>query len=523
MKKLSRKQWPDDHSENDFKCFGPPAINDGEFEGTMICDMGCFKQDGTDSNKFYHGAVVQSKKTGDWYAYFTWGRTGAPSPDFQFFHCFSKEEAESKYVKQLHSKNDKRGEWFNHATLGKILRAKPNKDCYLVRPQATRSTGLPDARTIAKNDVKPNGKKKSSKKIKAVSVDSHTMKLIRDLNIGTISYTRASMADQAIPTQAAINEGRDILSEAKYRVRSLGDDVEAQVSDKELINLTSMIYSRIPKKKGRKTKAAEWILSIDNISRWESDLDAFEAALHASDFGSEIEENPFGDMPIRRLEWLPPSSDTGKFLYRWLPKATRNKHGNVRPIKIRNMWLLEREGDINRISKAQSIVAKDNPRTRHKPLFQPERIDLDKEELKRSISSNTRLLFHGTRSVNVSGILRKSLQLPKKLVGVVITGALAGPGIYFADDWKKSAGYCSLRNSYWAGGGGAIKGRDAFMFVADVVLGKPYLLNGPKGFTSPPRGHHSVFMKGGGYVMNNEFIVYRANQCRLRYLIEFAA
>jgi len=39
----------------------------------------------------------------------------------------------------------------------------------------------------------------------------------------------------------------------------------------------------------------------------------------------------------------------------------------------------------------------------------------------------------------------------------------------------KSAGYCSLNNSYWARGSGAINNRKAFMFIADVVLGNPYV------------------------------------------------
>lgn len=137
-------------------------------------------------------------------------------------------------------------------------------------------------------------------------------------------------------------------------------------------------------------------------------------------------------------------------------------------------------------------------------------------------ASRTALLFHGTRSVNVSGILAKSLMMPKKLVGVAITGALFGPGSYFADDWKKAAGYCSLRHSYWAGGAGQVRGRKAFMFLADVVLGRPHVELSPRAFISPPNGCHSVFGKAGGTVVNNEWIVYNEHQSELRYLIEFS-
>ena len=105
---------------------------------------------------------------------------------------------------------------------------------------------------------------------------------------------------------------------------------------------------------------------------------------------------------------------------------------------------------------------------------------------------------------------------------MVITGAMFGPGLYFADDWKKSAGYTSLHDSYWSGGGGAVRGRDAFMFAADVVLGNPYVAPQAHGYTGPPHGHHSIYGKAGhSGVQNNEFIVFRAEQNQLRYLIEF--
>ena len=127
----------------------------------------------------------------------------------------------------------------------------------------------------------------------------------------------------------------------------------------------------------------------------------------------------------------------------------------------------------------------------------------------------------------MSGILRKSLLMPQKLVGVSINGALFGPGLYFADDWGKSAGYTSLSGSRWAGGDGVVHGRHAFMFLVDVVVGTPHLADRGHGYTSAPSGKHSVFGKGGhsrlsfGILQNNEWIVYRTEQHCLRYLIEF--
>lgn len=524
--KLPQKMYPDGHSPNDFQCFGPPATKDGVFEGTMIADLGCFKQDMVDSNKYYHGAVVQSKKNSEWYAYFEWGRQGAPNPSFQFIKCGSKSEAELEYADQLHSKNDKRGQWENHSALGTVLRPKPGKDCYLVRPQATRSTGLPDARTITSND----GAKQPVKVVKktTLKIDQQTLALMRDLNVGTVNYTRSEMSDAAIPTQAALDEAREILRVATQRVGVIGDDINVQHNDKELLQLTYDLYGRIPKKKDRGAAVDSWILSQNNIQRWGQDIDAFESALYAVDMG-EQDVNPFGDMPIS-MNWVSPNSEHGQFIYDWMPSASRNKHSYLGHMRIKNVWYVENSNELGRFEKTQKSIAADRWSPTEVPLHQPKkRIDLNPDALKLAIRSGTYLMFHGTRSVNVSGILRESLRLPKQLVGVAINGAMFGPGLYWADDWKKSAGYTSLDNSYYSAGSGAIRGRSAFMFVAEVALGKAHVAEEAYGFTSPPSGCHCVMGKHGrtkswgGKLLNNEFIVYTTAAHRLRWLVEFAA
>ena len=529
--KLDQGTYPESATPDDFQCFGPPATRDGEFDAVKVCDMGCFTQDGKDSNKYYHAAVVQHKKSKKWYAYFEWGRTGAAKPSFQFVQCADEADACQEFAAQLHSKNDKRGEWAEVAGI-RTLRAKAGKDCYLVRPMATRSTGLPDARSIKGNegakkpepkadDAKKDGTKNGKAPLKsAPKVDEQTVALMRDLRVATLAYTRGSMADASLPMQSAIDEARTILAEAQKRLLKVGDDVKKQIKDKELLELTTLMYSRIPKKKAVGAAAETWILSKDNVLVWQNDLDAFESALYSTDIEETKDPDPFDGMPLT-MEWVAPKSALGKFLHDWWPDATANRHAHLGKMEIKNLWTVERHGDAEQIPVAQKEV---KGKIDERPLHQPkERPDLKKPEAKAFQSTNTALLFHGTRSVNVSGILRESLRLPKQLVGVVITGAMFGPGLYFADDWKKSAGYTSLANSYWSGGSGAVKGRSAFMFAVDVVLGKPYVAPKAHGYTKPPDGHHSIFGKAGeSGLANNEFVVFQREQHRLRYLAEFA-
>lgn len=543
--KLDLKQYPAGHGPDDFQCFGPAATQDDKFEGTKIADLACFAQrDGedakaagkaADSNKYYHGSVVQSKKDKSWYAYFEWGRVGQKA-SFQFYPAGSASEAEKIYVTQLKSKNVKRGKWEQHKVLGQRLVPKSEKeDLYIVSPMATRSTGLPDAKTITCDDGIDQKKLAASKKPDApkaakpkIDLDRQTLSLMRDLNVATVKYAKASMADAALPTQGAIDKGRLILEEALKCVARIGDKIDEQVEDKELKQLTRDMYGLVPKKKDRGAAPETWILSANNILSWKQDLDAFESALYVADLGEIETTNPLGDIPAK-IEWLAPTSDLGKFIHEWMPKATRNVHGGVGGMKIKNVWKVDRHGDDAKLEKHQRSIGKFT--TEERPLHQPKvRIDLTRDQQKLFVESGTHFFFHGTRSVNVSGILRESLRLPRQLVGVVITGAMFGGGCYWADDWKKSAGYTSLRGSYWSSGDGGVANRGAFMFVTDVCIGKPFVAPGPRGYTGPPSGYNSVFGKGNfkqfgssqsSGVANNEFITYERESHRLRYLVEF--
>ena len=534
--KLAKDTYPENGGPADFQCFGPPATKDGQFDQAKIADLGCFTQDGKDTNKYYHAAIVQHRKSKRWYAYYEWGRTGAARPSFQFVQCSDESDAQRAFASQLHSKNDRRGEWADVAGI-RTLRAKKGKDCYLVRAMATRSTGLPDARSIKFNDgdkpgakstkkTKADAKKANApKKTKVREIDAKTRELLRDLSVATIAYTRGSMADESLPTQAAINEARTILSEAQKRLINLGDNVKKQLKDRELLELTNLMFGRIPKKKPLNAPPQDWILSQDNVLRWQNDLDAFESALDAveDDTDDHSQVDPLAELGLK-MRWIAKSSSEGKSLYRWWPKATANRHSYIGDLKILNLWEIERDGDRKQFSTAQQQIIKSKVKPAERALFQPRtRVDFSTvAEKKRYKESNTALLFHGTRSVNVRGIMKESLRMPKTLVGVVITGAMFGPGLYFADDWKKSAGYTSLRNSYWSRGSGSIQGRGAFMFAMDVALGNPFVAPHAHGYTGPPDGHHCVFGKAGeSGVQNNEYIIFDAGQQQIRYLIEF--
>ncbi|MDW7692726.1 WGR domain-containing protein [Flammeovirgaceae bacterium SG7u.111] len=134
----------------------------------------------------------------------------------------------------------------------------------------------------------------------------------------------------------------------------------------------------------------------------------------------------------------------------------------------------------------------------------------------------TTLFWHGSRNENWMSILETGLVL--RPTNAIISGKMFGYGLYFADKFKKSLNYSSLRGSYWAGGNSS----QAFLAIYDVYLGRSlklrnhqpwcYELNEEK---LKERGrYNSLYAKGGADLINNEYIVYNENQCTIKYLVE---
>ncbi len=550
--KLGKSALPAGHNRDSFKAFGPVVTKDTEWGNACLADLGCFNQEKADSNKYYHLAVVLSTVNNKWYAYFEWGRTKpdgrSDKPQYQFIECSSKEEAQRECADQFAEKNTKRGMWEKIGSKDRYV-SKPGKDCYVVRVTATRLVGLPCAGNIANEDAKGVAAltaaapaKKATKKAEGRKVDRQTHKLFADLIGGAVKYTNAVMTGgkggpATIPAQAALEEGREVLDDAMKRLKVVGDDLAAQKADAQLKKLTYHLYGIIPKAKPAGLAESEWLLTKDNVLAWRQDIDAFETALQAQDIDVEEESTDVMQGIPADVKWIDPSDDKHKWLSKWWIGATRNRHGHIGKLTVHNLWEISRHGDLEIMRDAQEETLGQMPKDKsgafakiERPLHQDDRRpDLNVAERKLFHDTNTALMFHGTRSVNVPGIVRENLRFPKELTGVIISGAMFGPGSYFADDFKKSAGYCSNPNprshSYY-GGGGEVAGRHAFMFAFDVIVGNPCVAPGAHGYAGPPKGHHSVFGKAGhttswgGTLMNNEWIIYRKGRIEMKYLAE---
>lgn len=130
------------------------------------------------------------------------------------------------------------------------------------------------------------------------------------------------------------------------------------------------------------------------------------------------------------------------------------------------------------------------------------------------------LFWHGSRNENWWSILTTGLLIRPS--NAVHSGSMFGDGIYFADKFRKSYGYTSGRNSYYARG----NSNEAILALYSVHVGEQKKI---QKHTSDcyklshavlaKTGHDSVFALGGIDLINNEYIVYQSQQSTVKYLV----
>ncbi|MEO1257701.1 MAG: WGR domain-containing protein [Bacteroidota bacterium] len=148
------------------------------------------------------------------------------------------------------------------------------------------------------------------------------------------------------------------------------------------------------------------------------------------------------------------------------------------------------------------------------------------EFVAKSDDQKTALFWHGSRNENWLSIMKSGLVL--RPANAIITGKMFGYGLYFADKFRKSLNYSSVRGSFWAGGTSG-KG---YLALYDVHLGHSLKIKKHASWCSQlteealkkrGKNYDSVFAKGGADLINNEYIVYNQAQCTVRYLVEVRA
>jgi len=144
-------------------------------------------------------------------------------------------------------------------------------------------------------------------------------------------------------------------------------------------------------------------------------------------------------------------------------------------------------------------------------------------------------LFHGTKHSNAVRIAKQGFKLPKH-------SGLYGPGLYFADNPKKSANYAPeaswlpfmerwATNGFWNAVSTKSEGQ---MLLCDVYLGSSKRCHGARLDLDPTKdlrgcwfrkllglGDYDSVKAPGCFIDYTEYIVYREYQAIPKYLIEY--
>ncbi len=145
------------------------------------------------------------------------------------------------------------------------------------------------------------------------------------------------------------------------------------------------------------------------------------------------------------------------------------------------------------------------------------------QHLNKAKSKKTELFWHGSRNENWLSIMEGGLVLRPK--NAIITGKMFGYGLYFADKCRKALNYSSLRGSYWSGG----NANTGFLALYKVHVGNQLKLKSHKSWCceltaeklkQKGENYDSLYAQGGVDLRNNEYIVYKEQQCTIQYLVE---
>jgi len=313
--------------------------------------------------------------------------------------------------------------------------------------------------------------------------DSTIMKLLSDLQ----SYSKASIldnytvsADQV--TEAQIDKAQEILNQIadmlKYK----------KISNSNIDDKLTELYTIIPRKM---KKVQDFILNgIGDKIKGKAILEREQDAV---------------DVMRGQVSINTASIDSDKTLEDILGVKIFKVTDQIVIDKVKEMMGTES----NKFSGLYEVIHK----------VSKDKFEVQKKE---SVKHWTKLLWHGSRNENWLNILKSSLLI--RPTGAVHTGSMFGDGIYMADKCKKALGYTSLSGSYWVKG----NAKQAFMALYEVNTGMEYRVDkhtsemysmSYKNLKSKG-DYDSLFAKGGIDLINNEFIVYKSEQCTIKYLVE---
>ncbi|WOG94738.1 hypothetical protein DCAR_0314035 [Daucus carota subsp. sativus] len=450
---------------------------------------------GDNNNKFYVLQLLESDDGVRYMVYNRWGRVGIKGQDklhgpYTSLDCAIK-EFELKFFAKTKNQWSSRKDFV------------PYPKCYRwLEMDYTETDNQTDvqAKPTSLTDIQPRETKLEVRVAKFISLICNVSMMKQQMI--EIGYNAEKLPLGKL-SRSTISEG--------YKVLRKIADVIGQSDRKKLEQLSGEFYTVIPHDFGFR-KMREFV--IDSPQKLKHKLEMVEALgeivvatkLLEEDMG--MQEDPlYSSYQRLNCELLPLDVDSKEFsiVSKYMKNTHAKTHSNY-TVDIVQIFRVSREGEAERFKKFSG-------------------------------TKNRMLLWHGSRLTNWTGILKQGLRIAPPEAPV--TGYMFGKGVYFADMFSKSANYCCSTPTATSG----------VLLLCEVALGDMAELLNAKydadklpvgklstkgvGKTAPdlseaetledgvvvPLGKPKQHSDVQASLLYNEYIVYNADQIRMRYVI----
>ncbi|CAK9310127.1 unnamed protein product [Citrullus colocynthis] len=451
---------------------------------------------GNNNNKFYVIQALESDGGGTYMIYTRWGRVGVKGQDNIQGPYTSQESAIREFEQRFFAKT--KNNWSNR----KEFICQPKSYTWLEMDYSENEKVL-----------SVNEKRGSTSEIqpRKTQLDPYIAKFISLIcNIGMMKQHMMEIGYNAekLPlgklSKATILKGYEVL-------KRIADVIG--LSNRSLLEqLSGEFYTVIPHDFGFK-KMREFV--IDTPQKLKRKLEMVEALGEIELATKLLEEvNTMEEDPLyshyQRLQCELSPVDVVSEEFSMVSKYAQNTHAKTHSnytVDIVQIFRVSRKGENERFRKFSN-------------------------------TKNRKLLWHGSRLTNWTGILSQGLRIAPPEAPV--TGYMFGKGVYFADMFSKSANYCYASKAATTGVlllcevalGDMVELLDANYDADKLPEGK--LSTKGVGQTEPnhseavtlddgvvvPLGKPKRNLRGKGALLYNEYIVYNVDQIRMRYLLQ---
>lgn len=450
------------------------------------------------SNKFYH-AEIQVASNGQARILTMYGRVGAPNPAKEFRYYTSESSCISDYEGLIRKKRDRKKDPYREVDLA-ITAVGSTGAQEIKKPM----TGIDISKTKIENKS---------------SLHPEIQRLVSSWFGVTGKYiTMTLKCPLGQLTKEQIDKGRAVLDDCKNRINN-----RLKTDDTLYDKLTSQFYSLIPHVLPHKIDPL--VLRLSSLDKIMAKHDMLDTFLDAKNVENVMGSDSIVDEQYKKLnaslEWISPDDPVNKWIVGLINETRSHNHSFLGKIKVFNIYKLARIRESDYFNSSMERIAGEVCGKGDKPRYtNVKRPDLSSDEKGIFVQANVWPLWHGTRPQNMVGIITRGLAIRPS--GAVYTGSMFGDALYFAESSSKSMNYCGSKGAYWSGSSGNDR---VFMFLSDVIVGKPHIVMGSQFFKKPPSSCHSVYAVPGGGLYNSENMIYNSSgsgqQHRLRYIVEF--